>query len=63
MIELFVNLSNMYQLMCDMQSQKLRNLEKILSNLSAEECKCNAPGSQTRELHYICGSGDDPGDG
>ena len=39
MIELFVILTNMYWLMCDMQSQKTKKLDKMLTNLSLEEHK------------------------
>lgn len=61
MFELFVNLSNMYWLMCDIQSQKLRKLDKILSNLSVEERNMlmeklqrdkSGIDSNRRERHY-----------
>ena len=39
MFELYVILTNMYWLMCVMQSQKVRNIGKILCNLSGEEHK------------------------
>ena len=37
MFELYVILTNMYWLMCVMQSQKLRKVDKIFCNLSIEE--------------------------
>ena len=40
MFELYVNLINMYWLICDMQSQKMRNRVKDLCNLSEKYCKC-----------------------
>ena len=39
LFELFVNFTNMYWLMCDMQSQKMRKFDKFLTNLCQEECK------------------------
>ena len=39
MFEVYVSLTNMYWLMCVMQSQKVRNIGKILCNLSGEEHK------------------------
>ena len=39
MFELFINLTNMYWLMCDMQRQKMRNINQIICNLSAEKLK------------------------
>ena len=39
LFELFVNFTNMYWLMCDMQSQKMRNIDKIITNLSPKERK------------------------
>ena len=39
MFELYVSLTNMYWLVCVMQNHKMRKLDKILSDLSVEECK------------------------
>ena len=39
MFELYVSLTNMYWLVCVMQSHKMRKLDKILCDLSAEERK------------------------
>ena len=39
MFELFVNLTNMYWLMRDMLSQKMRKIGKVLTNPSIEERK------------------------
>ena len=40
MFELYVSLTNMYWLMCVMQSHKMRKLDKFLCDLSVEERKC-----------------------
>ena len=37
--ELYVSLTNMYCLLCIMQSQKMMKLDKIISDLGLEECK------------------------
>ena len=39
MFELYVSLTNMYWLMCVMQSKRVRNIGKIFCNLSGEEHK------------------------
>ena len=39
MFELFVSLTNMYCLKCDMHRQKMRKLGKVLCNQSVEERK------------------------
>jgi hypothetical protein len=39
MFELYVSLTNMYWLVCVLQSHKMRKLDKILCDLSAEERK------------------------
>ena len=39
MFKSFVNLTNMYWLICDMHNQKMRKPVKILCNVSAEEHK------------------------
>ena len=39
MFELYVSLTNMYWLVCVMQSHKMRKFDNIISYLSAEECK------------------------
>ena len=39
MVELYVSLTNMYWLVCVMQGHKMRNLNKIISDLSVEERK------------------------
>jgi hypothetical protein len=39
MFELYVSLTNMYWLVCVMQSHKMKKVDKIISNLSAEEHK------------------------
>ena len=38
-ISLYVSLTNMYCLLCIMQSQKMRKLDKIIFDLGPEECK------------------------
>ena len=37
--ELYVSLTNMYSLLCIMQSHKMMNLDKIISDLGPEEHK------------------------
>ena len=37
--ELYVSLTNMYCLLCIMQSHKMTKLDKIISDLEPEECK------------------------
>ena len=37
--ELYASLTNMYCLLCIMQSHKMTNLDKIISDLGLEECK------------------------
>jgi hypothetical protein len=39
MFELYVSLTNMYWLVCVLQSHKMRKIDKILCDLSAEERK------------------------
>ena len=39
LFELFVNFANMYSYMCEMRSQKMRKLDKMITNVSPEECK------------------------
>ena len=39
MFELYVSLTNMYWLVCVMQSHKMRKLDKILCDLSAKKRK------------------------
>ena len=39
MVELYVNLTNMYWLVCVMQGHKMKNLDNIISDLSVEESK------------------------
>ena len=39
MFELYVSLTNMYWLVCVMQSHKIKKVDKIVSNLKAEESK------------------------
>ena len=39
LFELFVNFTNMYLLICELQRQKMRKLNKILTNLSLKERK------------------------
>jgi hypothetical protein len=39
MFELYVSLTNMYWLVCVMQSHKMRKLDKIFCDLSAKERK------------------------
>ena len=37
--ELYVSLTNMYYLLCIMQSHKMTKLDKIISDVRPEECK------------------------
>ena len=40
MVEMYVSLTNVYWLVhCVMQGHKMRKLDNIISDLSAEECK------------------------
>ena len=39
MVELYVSLTNMYWLVCVMQDHKMRKIDKIISDLSVEQCK------------------------
>jgi hypothetical protein len=39
MFELYVSLTNMYWLVCVLQSHQMRKLDKILCDVSEEECK------------------------
>ena len=39
MFKLFVNFTNVYWLMCDMQIQKMRKLDNILTNIGPKEHK------------------------
>ena len=39
MVELYVSLTNMYWLVCGMQGHTMSKIEKIVSDLSAEERK------------------------
>ena len=50
MFELYVSLTNMYWLVCVMQSHKMRKLNKILCGLSEKEHKILMEKLQKDEL-------------
>ena len=50
MFELYVSLTNMYWLVCVLQSHKMRKLDNILCDISAEERKSLMEKLQKKEL-------------